>query len=164
MADLVTTQAHVERFWSRVALPDENGCMLWLGARLKSGYGSAWLGSKTIATHRLSLWLSVGAPLAPGDMAAHSCRNRNCVAPTHLRWATRQENVDDQVRDETNPQGERNTNAKLTASQVTEIRRLYSSGRVTQAELALRYGVSDSNISAIVRRVSWGFLEAEAAS
>lgn len=160
--DLRTTQGHIERFWAKVKLPDKNGCMLWQGALLRSGYGSAWLGTKTISTHRLSLWLAVGPPPGPKHDAAHACRNRRCVAPAHLRWATRLENMRDQVRDETNPQGERNTNAKLTATQVAEIRRLYSSGGLTQGDLALRYGVSDSNVGAIVRRVSWNFLADEA--
>lgn len=162
--DLRPTQAHIARYWSRVALPDENGCMLWMGAMLRTGYGSAWLGYKTISTHRLALWLSEGPPPGPKYEAAHSCRNRHCVAPAHLRWATRIENVHDQVRDETNPQGERNTNAKLTAAQVAEIRRRYSEGGVTQGELAADYGVSDSNIGAVVRRVSWDFLSDEVAS
>lgn len=47
----------------------------------------------------------------------------------------------------------------LAAKDVREIRRLYDDEGWTQAELADRYGVSQSWINAIVRRMAWADLE-----
>jgi hypothetical protein len=45
--------------------------------------------------------------------------------------------------------------AKLTESQVAEIRRLYSAGDATQVELAKRYGVSRGAIQGITSGTTW---------
>lgn len=50
-----------------------------------------------------------------------------------------------------NPHGEKNTMAKLTDVEVTEIRRLYLEG-MTQTVLAKQFGVNNSQISRIVNR------------
>ena len=49
--------------------------------------------------------------------------------------------------------GERNPNAKLTAAQVSEIRRLYIRGK--SSELALRFGVVRSVIIGIAAGKQW---------
>ncbi|KWC16355.1 hypothetical protein WL47_00305 [Burkholderia ubonensis] len=54
--------------------------------------------------------------------------------------------------------GERSAHAKLTAADVVEIRRLFVEG-VRQRVLAQRFGVSEDQISRIVRRVSWTHVE-----
>lgn len=50
--------------------------------------------------------------------------------------------------------GERNAKAKLTQSDVAEIRRVYGTGP-SQSELAKRFGVSQANISQIVLEKVW---------
>ncbi|WP_460941414.1 hypothetical protein [Sediminivirga luteola] len=52
-------------------------------------------------------------------------------------------------------QGENNSAAKLTAQQVSEIRRRYATGGVTQVALAEQFGVDQAHISSIVRRKAW---------
>lgn len=59
------------------------------------------------------------------------------------------------------PSGEQAANAKLTADKVRAIRRLYRSGEMNQVELAAVYGVTQSLISAIVRRLAWAALADE---
>jgi hypothetical protein len=54
----------------------------------------------------------------------------------------------------TQPQSQ-HVNAKLTATQVTEIRQLYDAGEMHQIPLARAYGVSQRVISLIVRRESY---------
>lgn len=53
------------------------------------------------------------------------------------------------------PHGERNGRAKITAEQVTDMRRRYAAGGVTLAELGAAHGVGTSQVSAIVRGKSW---------
>ena len=51
--------------------------------------------------------------------------------------------------------GESNPRSKLTAFQVREIRTLYAAGGSRQADLARKYGLSQSVVSRIIRRVAW---------
>lgn len=50
--------------------------------------------------------------------------------------------------------GENGSAAKLTTVDVAEIRALYAAGEL-QRVIAERFGVSQTNVSCIVRRVSW---------
>jgi len=56
---------------------------------------------------------------------------------------------------ESKPRGESHSNAKLTASQVIEIRTLYAAGLTTQIKLAAKFSVSQDLISLIINRKAW---------
>ena len=51
--------------------------------------------------------------------------------------------------------GAKNGNAKITETQVLEIRELYAKGRVSQEEIGKRYGIIQNAVSKIVRRRVW---------
>jgi hypothetical protein len=73
---------------------------------------------------------------------------------TNLRWATAESNAADKVKHGTDARGERNKNAKLTATDVREIRACWltiANGR----QLAREFGVAESAISGIVHRRTW---------
>jgi hypothetical protein len=55
--------------------------------------------------------------------------------------------------------GEKHHNAKLTADQATEARRLYWSGEATVAAVADRMGCTVDNIRAILRRRTWAHVQ-----
>lgn len=84
------------RFWAKVALPDEQGCMLWLDAPALNGYGRFYLGQRTLYAHRVSYVLAYG-PIPDGLQIDHvkerGCTNRHCVAPAHLEAVTQRENL-----------------------------------------------------------------------
>lgn len=143
------------RFWSKVNLPNQAGCMLWKDSPSFYGYGRLRLEGKQVGAHRVSLLLSEGPPPVGKNLATHTCRNRTCVAPAHLRWADPQENADDRERDGTALRGERHGQAKLTAEQVQEIRIRYASGGALQQTLADEYGVQQAAISKIVLGHKW---------
>lgn len=83
-------QTWQQRFWSKVALPDEDGCMLWLAAR-SQGYGTFQTGTGMARAHRVAYGLLVG-PIPDGLVLDHLCRVRHCVAPAHLEPVTAVEN------------------------------------------------------------------------
>jgi len=56
--------------------------------------------------------------------------------------------------------GEGCGHAKLTASQVREIRRLYEAGW-KQLVLARKFGIAQSNVSQIVSRTTWWCVDVE---
>ena len=92
--------------------------------------------------------------------ACHSCRNRHCVNPNHLRWGTHQDNTDDMMRDGTSPVGNKNGNSKLTEEQVLSIRREYEEiEEMTKQQLADKYGVSRVLISRIINRKIWTHID-----
>lgn len=152
------TESDLKRFWAKVGLPDENGCMLWLAGQMPGGYGAFWLAGQMRRASRISLQL---ATVAPGDglEAAHQpvvCHQPACVAPSHLRWATHQENMADTVQDQTRATGENHGQAKLSDRQVAEARTRYDLGDIRQVDLARQYGVSQGAISMILAGVRRG--------
>ncbi len=94
----------------------------------------------------------------PDDMG---CRHLNGVAtdnrPKNLMWGTQKENCADTVRHGRSTRGSRNSQGKLRAEQVREIRALAK--RHTLGQLAERFGVCFQNISMIINRKTWAWLK-----
>jgi hypothetical protein len=82
------------RFFDRVALPNANGCMLWLGGvggvepRV---YGRFRVGKRTVLAHRFSYELLV-EPIPSDLQIDHTCVVTLCVTPDHLEPVTAQIN------------------------------------------------------------------------
>lgn len=82
-----------ERFWSKVEKTE--GCWNWTGAKTTSGYGHIFTHGKagTSPAHRVSYEMHVGV-IPAGMEVDHMCHNTVCVRPSHLRLATRGQNVE----------------------------------------------------------------------
>lgn len=130
------------------------GCWEWTGYRDRKGYGRMQdnaLGE--VLAHRIS-YIEHHGPIPDGLHVLHSCDNPPCINPDHLRVGTNDDNMRDRAERNRHARlfGERNPRAKLTESDVLAIRL----SSLPQKELAARYAVSQSNISVIKRRESWG--------
>lgn len=112
--------------------------------------------NKTEFVHRLVARTFLGEPPVPGLDVAHFDGSRTNNHFSNLRWATRAENMADAIRHGTIPWGERNGHARLTKSEVLEIRR--RAGSETQRSLAQRFGVSPSHISGILSGRFWRYM------
>jgi hypothetical protein len=82
------------RVWSNV-YPQANGCWLWRGHTLKTGYGQINIGGrkgKMWLPHRLvySMWYG---EIPEGMVLDHLCQNKLCVFPDHLEPVTQRENT-----------------------------------------------------------------------
>lgn len=119
-----------------------------------------------VGKRRRRLWVShavlltfVG-PCPPDKIEA---RHRNGIRTDNrvenLAWATRAENLADQLIHGTRPRGEDKPHAKLTEDAVRAIRRDPRGSKLVGAE----YGVSGQTILAIRRRTKWAHVDAEAA-
>jgi hypothetical protein len=149
----------IARFWSRVDKATGDQCWEWRGARNERGYGVAWNGKRTRLAHRMA-W-EIAYHREPSDCVCHRCDNPACCNLAHLFEGSRADNLADmRAKGRAAPmprrdmRGENHTGAKLTAATVREIRRMLDAGN-SQWELALRFGVAPSNISAIATRRSW---------
>lgn len=131
-----------ERFWT-LTIPEPNtGCWLWMGYASGSGYGRVMRGGRNAQAHRVAYELAHG-PIPAGDVVMHSCDNRLCVNPAHLRVGTQVENMRDMHSKGRAPnrKGERNHNASLSDADAFEIRVLGALGW-EQSDLARLFGVS----------------------
>lgn len=144
------------RFINEVALPFESeDCLPWPFAKDRHGRGQVWFEGRLAGAHRVVCQMVHGEPENDGLDAAHSCGNGHdgCVNPGHLRWATRAENFADMAGHGTKPVGERAPWAKLTDDGVREIRRM--AGTMQQKDIAVRMGVSEPTISAVLSGKRW---------
>ena len=106
----------------------------WYGARGVT-YCDAWKGFEAFYADLFSSWF-------PGAVFDRIDGDRN-YTPANCRWVSTAESVQNRSMN------------KLTKEDVTDIRRQYESGEHTQTALASHYGVSQSQISDIVRGNSW---------
>lgn len=142
-----------QRFWSKVRKSDD-GCWEWTGSLDKNGYGQVWIGGKYRKPHRVTYELTFGN-ICDGFFVCHKCDNPACVRPDHLFLGTIRDNNNDRTRKGRSARGEKVWTCVLTAEKVSEIRRRYEAGNVTQRELASEYGVRQTTIGRIVLRQTW---------
>ena len=84
----------------------------------------------------------------------HQCDNPPCVNPSHLFLGTALDNALDMVAKRRHAFGEKNSGAKLSESDVLEIRRRFVLDHDIVA-LAKDFGISLSQINKIVNRKKW---------
>lgn len=103
--------------------------------------------------HRVSFELHRGK-IPEGMCVCHKCDVRCCVNPDHLFLGTHQENMADMVKKGRVRLGNHDCHAKLTVSQVIQMRNAYAKG-VSAKELQARYEMSPAQIHKILNGKSW---------
>jgi hypothetical protein len=139
------------RFWDSLDQGSERGCWLWIGSFDSHGYGR--MGDRL--AHRIAWVLARGA-IAPGMVVMHRCDTPACCNPDHLQLGTNADNQADKVAKDRQAKGSRNGRAKLTESDVVEIRALASRPDWPgPTEVARRYGVTRRAIRFVVDGDKW---------
>lgn len=142
-----------------------------------------------VGAHRAAWALDHGGEIPDGADVLHACDTPPCVRRDHLFTGTNAENMADRdakgrqatgarhgrrthpeqtargdrqglrLHPERRARGARNGAAKLADETVRAIRQEYAAGGVRQVDLAARYGVTQTVVSGIVRRRTWGHVE-----
>ena len=143
-----TAPGEKQAFIQAVLKQDTDECVEWsYPYNTGTGYADiSWDGRGTYA-HRVMCILAHGEPSSPKLVAAHSCGNRRCMNPKHLRWATYAENEADKHRHGTSMKGKPGRMIKLTEEDLIAIRNLR--GVKSQREIAEQYGVHQVTVSEI---------------
>ena len=145
--------------WLRDAINYKgDDCLIWPFARNSvNGYPVAYVDGKLVLVSRYICRIVNGDP-PPLNVARHKCGNGKlgCIAPNHLHWGTKKEDVQDAIDAGTFPRGESNGVAKLTEEDVLKIRSL--KGQHTHLVIAEMFGVSRRQIGRILSRKDWAWL------
>lgn len=136
----------------------ESGCWLWEGAVNYRGYGVIDRivegVRRVIRVHRMSYETFIGA-IPKGLIVRHSCDVFCCINPRHLLVGTHQANMDDMTKRSRQAYGYNVGPKVLVEEDVKEIRSLYATGNYTQERLSKMFNTARSNISYVVREVTW---------
>jgi len=137
-----------ERFWECV---DKTGdCWLWTGTLSTHGYGLISIDSRWRLAPRIA-WELYHGELPGKKHVLHRCDNPRCVRDDHLFLGTHQDNMKDKVKKRRHYYGEKHQNHILTESTVKIIR----ASALSNAELAMQYGVNASVISRVRAGKAW---------
>lgn len=141
------------RFWSKVDRRSDEECWPWMAAVRKNneGYGAFWFEGRHHPSNRIAYMLSNGdIPL--GQVVCHTCDNPRCCNPSHLFLGTPRDNNDDKVCKRRHSHAESHGNAKLSNSQVRDIRAKAAGKKLYgRNALAAQFAVSPEYIGEIVR-------------
>lgn len=142
------------RFWPKVDVRSADECWPWKPdqAQRPHGYGQFKINGQMMNSNRVALALALGELR---EQALHTCDNPPCCNPAHLFDGTQVDNIVDMVTKERHAgaSGERNSHAKLTISDVKEIRSLLAVE--SRRSLANRFSVSKTNIDFIANGKTW---------
>jgi len=150
-----------QRLWSGIQINRETGCWDWTKSLTSSGYGKIYtdsLGrrSKLETVHRLMYKLFIGK--IPDHMqVCHKCDNKRCVNPTHLYAGTQQDNTNDAKERHLLARGEKNGYAKLTSSQVQQIR-VFKLNGMSSRDIGTKFNITQRHANAIIKGNSWNHI------
>ena len=135
----------VEGFWKRVFIQDPENCWEWQAAITSRGYGSVHWRGKSEQSHRIA-YLLTHKEIPSGLCILHSCNNRKCCNPSHLRAGTQSENIL-QASSEGRLNRPTGFNAKLKLS--PELIQTIQSSTLPQGAIRRMYGLSSGIVTAI---------------
>ena len=138
-----------DRFWSKVKKAD--GCWEWQASLYSNGYGYFRIKAHQAGiAHRIA-YLLVKGEIPQGKLVLHSCDNRKCVNPEHLRVGTAHDNNLEAYMKNRHASGEDHYKAKFSVDEVKQFR----ASPKTIYRLAKENNVMSSTMGAIIHGRSY---------
>lgn len=132
---------------------------LKLVCSVKPGYPCVSLGCIDGAARRKWIHDLVAEAFIGPKPAMREVNHKNGIKTDNrvenLEYVTKRQNLEHAIKLGLVAHGERVTLARLTASQVIEIRRLYDQREVTMAQLAEQFNVGEHAIRKAIRGITW---------
>ncbi len=141
-----------------IAEAEPGSCWEWPYGKASTGYGHLSFNGRNMGAHRVVCILAHGENKEGLD-AAHTCGNRTCINPHHLRFATRAENLDDCVGHGTRQRGQQIWSTKLTPDDVRSIRKMGADRQLTMQQIGEKFDVTHSTVSEILNGKRWEWLD-----
>lgn len=138
-----------------LAAPPTTECIPWhkpFRGSSRAAYPRVYAEGKGWQANRYICYRRFG-PRSSEIEACHSCANKWCVNPEHLRWGTAADNGADRSLHGTVCRGVEQWKSKLTEDDVRAIRA--APANTSLADLGRQYGVSGENIRFIRLRKTW---------
>lgn len=144
-----------KRFAEKYEIDSSSGCWNWTASTAGKGYGQIKIPGqrRQIYAHRLSYLIHNGE-IPEGLVVCHTCDNPRCVNPNHLFVGTIRDNLIDMKNKDRHLRGERNTQSKLTESDVIKMYQMRFAGKSTYA-IADTFGVGQMTVWRIVNGKRW---------
>jgi hypothetical protein len=136
---------------------EKHECIIWPFSKTGNGYGKLRYNGKFYLAHRLMCELKHGKPKNEKLEASHSCGNKYCVNPNHLTWKTHKQNEADKIKHGTLVLTAIKNSSVCNPEMVRQIRKIGKSQ--TGRELAKKFGISPQQISSILARKTWAWLD-----
>jgi hypothetical protein len=145
------TEKQINLFWSHV---DKSGeCWNWIAKHTQDGYGSLKLNRKMYSAHRVAYEISTGDNPS-GFVVMHSCDNKSCCNPAHLKKGTHRDNMQDMIAKGRQAKKLPNYSRKLTAESAAQLRKDFELCG-NKHEVARKYNVSVCYVRQVIRRECW---------
>lgn len=170
--------SEVCRFWNSVNTRGHDECWEWNIRTTAGGYGVFRLDDRSfVKAHRMCHLICKGK-IPEGMWVLHSCDNKLCVNPSHLRIGTPQDNTNDMIKRGRAPKpkignhhyskiypekvarGSVSGHAKLTEDGVILLRKARKNH--TLKELAKIFGVSVGTADKACRGLTWRHVKTSA--
>jgi len=132
-----------------------SSCKIWEGT-LCRGYGTVSISGKNFRAARLAFEIEKG-PIPPGCVIHHTCFNTKCVNSKHLKPMPQSEHM--KIHAERGVwNGQNNSQAKLTRTQVIEIKKRGKLLGEKPKIIAEDFDVTLSNVHSILAGKSWSHI------
>ena len=132
-------------------LSDED-CWKWIGKK-NVGYG-IFCCIGFFRANRFSYFIHNGS-IPEGKSILHSCDNKECTNPKHLRIGTHEDNMRDAVERNRMARGERVAKAKLNDDKVRSMRIIRKNSNMTYKKIGEMFGVTKCVAHEACKRITW---------
>uniref|UniRef100_A0A6H1ZVK7 Putative homing endonuclease n=1 Tax=viral metagenome TaxID=1070528 RepID=A0A6H1ZVK7_9ZZZZ len=135
-----------QRFWSKVDRKSPLECWNWDAHIGSDGYGQFWFKGKLIHAHRVAWMIRNDFYIPDGMIVLHTCDNKRCVNPYHLKLGTYSDNMKDTMDRSSYRMGRI---SRFYDGEVWLMQRLYNGG-ISQHKIAKIFKTSQGHISSLL--------------